>query len=166
MTEARELEKAVNAAATLKAGLLAITDDADTLRDTIEGSTNLHEAIRATLVSIDEDEVLKAGLEDRIGNLSARLARIKDRIETKTALIEQAMTMGEIKSKEFDIATLSLVQRPRKVIITTEADIPSVYWKPQPPELDKAALKAALKLGLVPGAALDNGFVSLTISRR
>lgn len=167
MTEARELEIATNAAATLKAGLLAITDDGEAIRDTIEGSTNLHEAIRATVLSIEDDEVLAASLEIRIGLNTDRLRRFKSRIEAKKALIEQAMTIGEITSREYDIATISMTARPRKVVITDEASIPSDYFNQPAPKLDKDKLKNALKAGAtITGATLDNGHSSLTIRRK
>jgi len=161
------LHRETKAAESLKADLLALTDDTETLRDTIEGETSLHDLIRAVLVSIEDDEVMVDGCASRIKDLQDRKARFDQRIESKRALIERAMMVGEIDKIETDIATLSLTRRAPKPIILDEASIPSEFWEPQPPRLDKKALASALKDGReVPGVTLDNATVSLTLRRK
>lgn len=56
------------AAQILKSALTEITDDPDALADTIEGATNLHEAISAVMDGIGEDEMLCTGLWSQDGN--------------------------------------------------------------------------------------------------
>ena len=98
--DAHGLHKQIRAAEVLKAGRVQITDDADAIRDTIEGSTNLHECIRAVLLSIENDQAMVDGLTARIDELVSRRDRFKDRVRSKRTLIEQAMSVGELQSVE------------------------------------------------------------------
>jgi len=161
----RALHHEIQAATALKESLAAY-DDEDLLRDTIEGETDLHELIAKVFASIDEDAILLAGIAERMEGLKARKARIEKAVERKRAMIEQAMSIGEIRSLTLPSGTLILASKPRALVVENEADVPSDYWKPQPPKLDKSALKAALKDGAsVPGASLDNGGSTLVIRR-
>lgn len=158
------LNKQMEAAHALREALA--TDDEDLLRDCIEGETSLQEMIGATVLSMDEDTILAGGLKEHVDALSQRLTRIKKRIETKRAAIEQAMVIGEVKSLELPTMTVSVKKRPDGLQITDEAAIPADWWKPQDPKLDKRALLTALKGGAaIPGAQLDNGGVSLQMRR-
>lgn len=161
-----QLQQQIHAAAALRESL-AEFDDEDLLRDSIEGETSLHEMIAAVFASLSEDGERIAGISARMDDLKQRKDRFERAVARKRAMIEQAMAIGEIKSITLDEGTLALAKRPRGVVIENEAEIPSAYWKPQPPKLDKAAVKEALKAGdTVPGAALDNGGYGLTIKRK
>ena len=163
----RFISKQIAAAAALRASIAAIAgDDSEAIRDTLEGSTSLHEAIAAVVAMMAEDEMMIDGIGLRITDLDARRARLKTRIERLRATIEQAMVIGEIKTLQLAEATLSLKNTPRQLEIIDEASIPAEYWKPQDPKLDRSAVKAALKGGAtVPGATLTNGGVSVSIRR-
>lgn len=167
MDDTRHLQREIAAAETIKAGLLAVTDDTDAIRDTLEGETNLHGMIRSMLLSIEDDQAMVDGAKARIDDLSERKRRFEGRIEAKRALVEQAMTVAEIDKVETDLATVSLRAVPPKPVISTEADIPSEFFIPQPPKLDQKALLAALKEGRdVPGATLSNGGKTLSVRRK
>ena len=162
----RRLTKKVNEVASLKESLLAVTDDSDTIRDTIEGATSLHELIAAVVDSIDEDELFLAGISKRLEDLTARMKRVDNRVSAKRAVIEQAMEMGEIKTLETPTCTLTLSKRPPKIIVVDESAIPTEYFKARDPALDKKALLEALRDGQkIPGATLSNPSMSLTIRR-
>ncbi|MEY4034573.1 MAG: hypothetical protein RL492_1767 [Verrucomicrobiota bacterium] len=164
---AHRLLMETKAAEALKADLAALTDDVDAIRDTLEGETNLRELVRDVLLSIEEDQLLMDGCKARISDLEAREARLEKRIETKRALIEKALMVGDIPSVETDIGTVSLSAKPRALIIKDEAVIPSEFWKAAPPKLDKNAIKSAIRDGReVPGAELDNGGVIMTLRRK
>lgn len=172
MTDATEyqLRRQAEAAKALLANLKEIgaDDDAELVADSIEGETNLHEAIEAALAEIDESEVLIAGLKAKVEAFRARQSATEARRDRIRALIEQAMAMTEQTKLRLPTATLSLAKRKPAVVIDDEAAIPSRFWTPQPPpppKLDKAALKDALAEGDVPGAHLDNGGFGLTIRR-
>jgi len=165
-TAERNLARETAAANALRQALMALTDDPEAVRDTIEGETTLREDIVSVMASIREDEVFELGLDAMIDKLAERQQRIQERIERKRTAILQAMVIGEIPSLELADATLFVRKVPRKVEISDEALIPSEYWKQPDPTLDKSALASALKEGKdVPGATLDNGGIGLTIRR-
>lgn len=145
-------------------------DDADLVADSLEGETNLIEALDAALSEIDECEILIVGLDEKIKAFDARRKLVKDRAERIRALIEQALVMTDQPSLKLPGATLALAKRAAQVVIANEADIPTRFWIEQErpaPKLDKKALAEALKANeAVPGASLDNGSISLTVRRR
>lgn len=145
-------------------------DDAELVADTIEGETNLLEAIGAALDEIDECDVIEAGCKAKAAEFEARGSAAAKRRERIRALIEQAMVATEQPALRLPSATLSVTKRPPGLIVANEAEIPARFWVPQPvpaPKLDKKALLAALNDNqVIPGAGLDNGTVSLTIRRK
>lgn len=141
--------------------------DEQTLLDTLEGATDLHECLLALDEANIEDEILLEGLSAKIAQLDARRSRIKQAIESRRGLILVCMENAELQQVKGPCATISVRKTPPALQITDEAAIPSAYWKAQDPKLDKKAVKEALdRKEAVPGAALDNGGVSLTIRRR
>jgi hypothetical protein len=182
MNAEQALSKEVAAARALHAAMaLVVGDDVETLRDTIEGETNLHDAIQDVIGSVREDEILVAGLTTIIADLEQRKGRLSERIARKRAAIEQAMQIGELKKLELPDCTLSLKSVPPKVEITDEALIPGRFFKKQDPTLDKKALADALKQQVtdiasaikegreppapIAGAQLGNGGIALQIRR-
>lgn len=163
----RQLLREMDAAKALRESLAAFEDDADLLRDTIEGETSLHEMIARLVDAIQSDAELVAGIKVRETDLSERKGRLKRGIERKRALIEQAMAIGELERLTLPEVTLSLGKKAQGVVIEDEAAIPSDYWRTPAPTLDTTALKDALKAGTaIPGASLDNGGVRLSIRRK
>ncbi len=145
-----------------------LSDDLDpqTLLDTLEGETNLFEAILVVEEEILEHEILLAGLEKMLATLGERKSRHKATIETLRTTILAAMDRAEIPTIRGATATLTRRKTPGQPIIDDEAEIPSEFFVPQPPKLDKAKLKEALANGPVSGAHLSNGGISLTIRRK
>lgn len=161
-----QLAKQTAAAQVLKAALSEITDDPDTLADTIEGETSLHEAIAAVVAGLDEDKMLLDGIKSLQASLAAREARVQTRIDRRRRAIERGMVAGEVQKLELPQATLSMRRVPPALHIVSETIIPDRFWKPQPPKLDKKELGDAIKAGQdVPGATLDNGSMTLAIRR-
>jgi hypothetical protein len=145
------LRKESHAARLLLAGLaeMGLENDDQLLGDAVEGETDLIEAIAAALDGIDEDEVLVAGIEEKLRQLADRKKAAKERIGRRRGLIEQAMAIAWTDQPlRLPSATLSLSRRPRDIVITEEADIPAPFWIPQPPpppKLDKKALRDRLR---------------------
>ncbi len=161
-----KLAREAAAANALREALKLVTDDSEAVRDTIEGGTNLHDAIAAVAGAIREDEISILGLSAMMGKLAERRQRIENRIETRRNAILQAMSIGELQTLRLPDATLSVRRIAPDVEITDESKIPAAYWKPRDPTLDKPALKAALKDGAeVPGAVLGNGGIGLNLRR-
>jgi hypothetical protein len=188
------IRRETEAAKTLLAGMRATIGDEDMalLADTIEGETDLLEAIDTALAEIDETEVLISGLKEKEHQFTQRRRAMEERVRRFRTLIEQAMAIAEQAKLRRPAATLTLRKLPPDVVIVAEADIPSTFFVPQPPpppKLDKTALKEALltrevkvafaaslesdaeraqalaAIAPIPGATLNNGGFSLQIRR-
>ncbi len=139
--------------------------DEDTLRDTLEGMTNLTDMLGAVLRSQLDDLALTAALRARIVDMQERLARIDARAAKKRELVISTMERADIRKITEADFTVSLRPKPPPLVLVDEKDIPEDFWKPQPSKLDRQGLIAALKAGRdVPGATLGN--IALTISVR
>ncbi len=166
----------IKAAEAVKAAIRAeIAEDGETdeqlLQDMIEGETDVFEMLDRLAELVAEDQELVDGISNREADLRERKSRIKFRQGRRRAYIEQAMTVMEAKKLERPEATLSLSKRADRLVIVEEADIPSQFWKPGDPVLDKAGLKEAMKaLGPedtpIPGVVMEPSPQSLTIRRR
>jgi len=174
LNAAETLRRETEAARALLAQFADILgDDAEAKADAVEGQTNLNEAITGALARVVEVEALQAGISQVQQNLEVRYKRLKaqrDNLRTAICVAMEIAVQPDNKGRrrlETALATLSLKDKPQEVQITDEALIPSKYWKPQDPALDKKALKADLKDKVeVPGAALDNGGTSLQVTFR
>ena len=153
------------AARALKDSLQALgQQDDELLIDSLEGETELIEAIDQLLGRMAESQAMICGLEAVAADLEARKRRYQARLETDRGLIEQALLIAEIDTLERPLATLSLSARPPKLEVHTPADIPAEFWRSPDPVLDKRALAKALAEGrTVPGACLSNAAPSLTV---
>ena len=131
--------------------------DEETLADTLEGITDLHEMIAAVIRSALVDEALKAGLRFRLDEMKRRLSRIEERAVKKRQLALNAMSeVGLNKLEQPDFTASARAGTPSLVIIAEET-IPQPYWIPQPPKLDRQAVLSELKRGDgVTGAQLSN----------
>lgn len=166
MNDARhELHKATAAASTLRAHLAGVLDDdydADLIRDTIEGETDLHEAIETAAALVMETEAHLARLKLIADRLEQRKRRYEARVRNIKTAVSVAMEMGELKSLEMPFGTISQRSKPRALIVFDEAAVPSDYFVTPAPKVDRKALTAALKEGAsIPGAELDNGGVTV-----
>lgn len=158
--------KAANAAKALRESLIQMGagDDEALVLDTIEGETSLFETLDAMLERINLDGAMLDAIDAAKGNLDARAQRVKRRVESYRAMIEQAMSIAELPKLERPVATLTLSARAPTLVVVEEADIPVSWWKPADPTLDKKGLLAALKDGqAIPGVALNNAAPSVTI---
>ena len=66
--------------------------DEETLRDTLEGITDLHEMIGAVIRSALVDEALQSGLRTRLEEMRRRLTRLEERGAKKRQLALDAMS--------------------------------------------------------------------------
>src|SRR5258708_2998228 len=71
--------------------------DDETLRDTLEGISDLPEAIAAVIRSSLDDEAYIVGVKGRLDELQARLARLRERYEKKRALARWAMVEADLE---------------------------------------------------------------------
>jgi Siphovirus Gp157 len=137
--------------------------DEETLADTLEGITNLHEMIAAIIRSALVDEALQAGLRSRLDEMRHRLARLEQRSVKKRMLALEAMNEVGLKKLEQPDFTASTRLGSPHLVVTSERTIPADYWVPQP-KLDRQNLAADLKRGReIPGACLGNPIPFLVV---
>jgi len=138
--------------------------DNRTLLDTLEGATDLHEAIAEVVRSALEDKALAQALRSRLEDMRQRLGRIEIAAEKKREAALNAMEQAEMMKLTAPDFTVSIRVNPPSVVVTSEADIPQEFWLPQPPKLNKKSLLEAINDGrAVPGAVLSNSKISLAI---
>ena len=138
--------------------------DEETLADTLEGITDLHEMIAAVIRSALVDEALLGGLKRRLDELRERQSRLETRAAKKRQLALEAMTdAGLSKLEQPDFTASTRAGTPSLVVLSEDA-IPRAYWTPQPPKLDRSGDLAELKRGAdIPGASLSNPKVTLAV---
>jgi hypothetical protein len=141
--------------------------DDETIRDTLEGITDLQEMIAAVIRSALVDEALHAGLRFRLDDMKERLSRLDLRATKKREVALDALTeVGLTKLEQPDFTASTRAGSPALVVIA-EDRIPKAYWVPQPPKLDRQAILGELKRGLdVPGAQVSNPKPVLSVRTR
>jgi len=141
-----------------------VEDDAEMIETAIEGETNLKEAISAAVDRILELDAHEEAITAQIKALSERKERFSHQSERIKAAVHVAMSQAELRKMELPVATISVRAVPPKAEITDEAILPSRFWKPQDPKLDRKAILDALKAKEeVPGATLSNGGETISI---
>ena len=131
--------------------------DEETLADTLEGITDLHEMIAAVIRSALVDEALHSGLRMRLEEMRLRLSRLEERGAKKRQMALEAMSEVGLKKLEQPDFTASARSGSPGVVVTSEETIPADFWLPQPSKLDRQGLLGSLKRGqAIPGAELSN----------
>ncbi len=150
----------------LRERLAAVFPDADeeTVIDTLEGMTDLHEMIAAVVRSRLDDLAFLAALRVRMADMQERAARIDQRAEKKKDVVTSVMERAALKKLTEPDFTLSLRSTSPPLVIVDEGRVPDDFWKPQSPKLDRQGLISALKEGReVPGAVLGNGGMTISV---
>ena len=138
--------------------------DEETLADTLEGITDLHEMIAAVIRSALVDEALQSGLRTRLAEMKSRLSRLEERGSKKRQLALEAMTEAGLKKLEQPDFTASARAGLPGLVVVDEDLIPESFWVPQPPKLDRQSLLAHLKQeGPIPGTELSNPKPTLSV---
>jgi len=140
----------------LKAGFADIDDE--TLRDTLQGLSDLPEMIEEIVRSGLEDNALIAGLKSRLDDMTARMGRLKARLERKREIAAWAMGAAGLPRIDVPDFTVFLREGSLKLSIEDERKLPETYLVPQPPKVNRTLLVTALKQGeVVEGAMLVAG---------
>ena len=131
--------------------------DEDTLVDTLEGITDLHEMIAAVIRSALVDEALRIGLRSRLDDMKERLSRLELRASKKRELALRSDDRGR-GSPSWSSRTLPpQPELDPRLSWSSRKTIPEAYWLPQPSKLDRQAILGELKRGIeIPGVEMSN----------
>lgn len=155
----------VEAVVTFLRDALGDEPDEQLLLDSLEGETNLFEMCSRILRWIEDDEGIRAALVSQIQDRNDRKARAESRIETYRDGLRALMETAGLDKLPLPEATVTLRKVAPKPIVTDVEQLPDALCKiTRKP--DMAAIKAAVINENLPGVALDNGGVSLTIRRK
>jgi hypothetical protein len=138
--------------------------DDETLRDTLEGISDLPDLIKEVVRSSLDDEGLVAALKSRLEQLQIRLDRFKARAEKKRDLACWAMGNAGIAKLQAEDFSVSLRHGAQRLEVVDEKMVPEEFLVPLPPRLDRASLLSKLKAGTtVPGAMLVYGLPHISV---
>jgi len=143
------------------------TIDEQTLADTVEGLTDLHEIVVAIIRSALNDEALANGLKIRVSEMQERLDRLQDRASKRRQVAKDAML--ELDIKKITAPDFSVTIRPGlpALQVLNEAAVPSIYWQPSAPRLDRQGLLSELKGGTeIDGVTLSDPEPILSVRTR
>jgi hypothetical protein len=131
--------------------------DEQTLADTVEGLTDLHEILAAIIRAALADEALATGLKGRIAEMEDRLARLQDRSAKRRQIAKDVMVELDLKKLTAPDFTASIRPGMPALMVIDEAAVPSIYWEPRDPRLNRQGLTADLKQGAeITGVSLSN----------
>jgi len=131
--------------------------DEQTLADTVEGLTDLHEIIAAIVRAALADEALANGLKFRVAEMEERLNRLQDRAAKRRQIVKEVMVELDIKKITAPDFTVSIRPGMPALLVLNEAVVPSIYWQPSAPRLDRQGLLSELKGGAeIDGVALSD----------
>jgi Siphovirus Gp157 len=131
--------------------------DDQSLADTGEGLTDLHEILTAIIRAALADQALATGLKGRIAEMQERLDRLQDRASKRRQIAKDVMV--ELDLKKITAPDFSVSIRPGlpSLMVIDEAAVPSIYWQPTAPRLKRQELLTELKDGAeIEGVALSN----------
>jgi hypothetical protein len=140
--------------------------DEQTLADTTEGLTDLHELLAAIVRGSLNDDRQVGLLKSHIFDLQRRIETYQRREEHRRDIVRKAMEDTGIKKISAPDFTVSLRPGAPHVVVIDEKLIPATFWE-QVPRLRKRELGNALKDGTpVEGATLSNPGMTLSVRTR
>jgi Siphovirus Gp157 len=141
--------------------------DEQTLADTVEGLTDLHEILGAIIRAALADQALASGLNGRIGEMEARRDRLQDRATKRRQIAKDAMVELDLKKLTAPDFTASIRPGTPALMVIDEAAVPSIYWEPREPRLNRQELATDLKQGAeIAGVTLSNPEPVLSVRTR
>jgi hypothetical protein len=141
--------------------------DERTLADTVEGLTDLHEILAVIIRAALADHSLATGIEGRIAEMLARRDRLQDRAAKRRQIAKDVMVELDLKKLTAPDFTASIRPGTPALMVIDEAAVPSVYWEPREPRLNRQELATDLKQGAeIAGVALSNPEPVLSVRTR
>lgn len=151
----------------IKAALLAdypeLATDEQALADTLEGETQVIEAIAALIRAAEEDDATAEALGGMIEARKVRKERLVGRAEKRRAAAQSLMNMIELRKLTQPDFTASLRQTPWGVRIDYPEAVPDTLCR-FTREPNKSAIKTEYQAGRdVPGVTKTNGGETLSV---
>src|SRR5476651_93320 len=141
--------------------------DEQTLADTVEGLTDLHEIVTAIIRSALQDEVLASALKSRVSDMQARLERLQDRASKRRQIARDVMVELDLKKLNAPDFTASIREGTPALVVIDEDAVPKTYWSPGEPRLRRQILADDLKQGEeIAGVTLSNPEPVLSVRTR
>jgi hypothetical protein len=141
--------------------------DEQSLADTVEGLTDLHEIVAAIVRAALADEALAMGLKSRIAEMQDRLERLQNCTAKRRQIAKDVMLELDIKKITAPDFTVSVRPGMPSLLVLDEAAVPSIYWEPREPRLNRQELLNELKDGAdIKGVALSNPEPVLSVRTR
>jgi hypothetical protein len=141
--------------------------DEQTLVDTVEGLTDLNEIVTAIIRAALSDEALVLGLKCRISDMQGRLDRLQDRAAKRRQIARDVMIELDLKKLNAPDFTASIREGIPSLMVIDEEAVPSIYWQPSEPRLNRQELAYELKQGAeIAGVALSNPEPVLSVRTR
>jgi hypothetical protein len=141
--------------------------DEQTLADTVEGLTDLYEIVAAIVRAAMADEALATGLKGRIAEMQDRLSRLQGCAAKRRQIAKDVMVELDIKKITAPDFTVSIRPGMPSLLVLDEAVVPSIYWQPVAPRLDRQGLLSELKEGGdIKGVTLSNPEPVLSVRTR
>ena len=112
-------------------------------------------------------EALATGLKGRIAEMQARLDRLQDRASKRRQIAKDVMVELDLKKITAPDFTVSIRPGTPSLLVLDEAAVPSIYWEPSAPRLNRQGLLSELKDGAeIEGVALSNPEPVLSVRTR
>jgi len=141
--------------------------DEQTLADTVEGLTDVHEILAAIVRAALTDEALVTGLKCRLGDMQDRLGRLQDRAAKRRQIVKDAMVELDLTKLTAPDFTASIRPGMPALVVLNEDAVPKTYWEPGEPRLRRQVLAHDLKGGAeIEGATLSNPEPVLSVRTR
>ena len=141
--------------------------DEQTLADTVEGLTDLHEIVQAVIRSALADEAMARGLKCRISDMQCRLDRLEDRASKRRQIARDVMVELDLKKLNAPDFSASIREGTPSLMVINEEAVPSIYWQPSEPRLNRQELAYELKQGAeIAGVALSDPEPVLSVRTR
>jgi hypothetical protein len=141
--------------------------DEQTLADTVEGLTDLHEILAAVVRAALADEAMATGLKYRVSEMQDRLNRIQDRAAKRRQIAKDVMVELDLMKLTAPDFTASIRAGMPALVVLNEDAVPKTYWEPGEPRLRRQILANDLKGGAeVAGATLSNPEPILSVRTR
>ena len=141
--------------------------DDQTLADTVEGLTDVHEILGAIVRAALADEAMATGLKCRLAEMQDRLNRLQVRAAKRRQIAKDAMIELDLKKLAAPDFTASIRPGMPALVVLNEDAVPKTYWEPGEPRLRRQILASDLKGGAeIAGATLSNPEPVLSVRTR